>query len=142
MNGGDDGTRTRDLCRDRAAFSPTELRPRGNESHGWWAVSDSNGRPSGCKPDALPAELTAPEIHRTGSPNERQRAVALHFLRAAGTLSVLQKRKGNDWDAALPGFRGSYGGSSGEAPCRRADDRAEGCATGRRPCARSDAGGI
>jgi hypothetical protein len=25
----------------------------------WWAVSDLNGRPSGCKPDALTAELTA-----------------------------------------------------------------------------------
>src|SRR5579863_7155913 len=27
----------------------------------WWAVSDLNGRPSGCKPDALTAELTAHE---------------------------------------------------------------------------------
>lgn len=25
----------------------------------WWAISDSNGGPSGCKPDALTAELTA-----------------------------------------------------------------------------------
>ena len=25
----------------------------------WWAVSDLNGRPPGCKPDALTAELTA-----------------------------------------------------------------------------------
>jgi hypothetical protein len=28
----------------------------------WWAVSDLNGRPSGCKPDALTAELTAQSI--------------------------------------------------------------------------------
>ena len=28
----------------------------------WWAVSDLNGRPSGCKPDALTAELTAPRV--------------------------------------------------------------------------------
>ncbi len=26
----------------------------------WWAVRGSNPRPSGCKPDALPTELTAP----------------------------------------------------------------------------------
>ena len=26
----------------------------------WWAVRDLNTRPSGCKPDALTAELTAP----------------------------------------------------------------------------------
>ena len=26
----------------------------------WWAVRGSNSRPSGCKPDALPTELTAP----------------------------------------------------------------------------------
>ena len=26
---------------------------------GWWAVTGSNRRPSGCKPDALPTELTA-----------------------------------------------------------------------------------
>src|ERR1700722_4263945 len=25
----------------------------------WWAVTGSNRRPSGCKPDALPTELTA-----------------------------------------------------------------------------------
>jgi hypothetical protein len=25
----------------------------------WWAVRDLNTRPSGCKPDALTAELTA-----------------------------------------------------------------------------------
>ena len=29
----------------------------------WWAVSDLNGRPSGCKPDALTAELTARVCH-------------------------------------------------------------------------------
>ena len=28
---------------------------------GWWAISDLNGGPSGCKPDALTAELTALE---------------------------------------------------------------------------------
>jgi hypothetical protein len=29
----------------------------------WWAVTDSNCRPPGCKPGALPAELTALEAH-------------------------------------------------------------------------------
>jgi|SRR5580700_7679897 hypothetical protein len=28
----------------------------------WWAVRDLNTRPSGCKPDALTAELTAPYV--------------------------------------------------------------------------------
>ncbi len=37
----------------------------------WWAVSDSNGRPSGCKPDALTAELTAPH-HRSRTVPQRQ----------------------------------------------------------------------
>ena len=27
--------------------------------HGWWALSDLNGRPFGCKPNALTAELSA-----------------------------------------------------------------------------------
>ena len=30
------------------------------ESHVWWALSDLNGRPFGCKPNALTAELSAP----------------------------------------------------------------------------------
>src|SRR6266446_9318504 len=29
------------------------------EAHGWWALSDLNGRPFGCKPNALTAELSA-----------------------------------------------------------------------------------
>src|SRR6185437_4822430 len=33
-----------------------EADPRGT---GWWAVTVSNCRPPGCKPGALPAELTA-----------------------------------------------------------------------------------
>ena len=41
---------------------------------GWWAVSDLNTGPSGCKPDALTAELTARETtHRNGRRGGRQR---------------------------------------------------------------------
>ena len=41
---------------------------------GWWAVSDLNTGPSGCKPDALTAELTARETtHRNGTRGGRQR---------------------------------------------------------------------
>ena len=32
-------------------------------AHGWWALSDLNGRPFGCKPNALTAELSAPTSH-------------------------------------------------------------------------------
>ncbi len=33
----------------------------GERSTVWWAVTDSNRRPTGCKPVALPTELTAPD---------------------------------------------------------------------------------
>src|SRR5258708_32036894 len=44
----------------------------------WWALSDLNGRPFGCKPNALTAELSAQPIllHRTGSGAKRQRGGA------------------------------------------------------------------
>jgi hypothetical protein len=38
---------------NRLNYGPAEKIPD------WWAVSDLNGRPPGCKPDALTAELTA-----------------------------------------------------------------------------------
>src|SRR5215467_11436432 len=85
----------------------------------WWALSDSNGRPFGCKPNALTAELSAHEMHRTGSMARGQRASSLsvlqrlngldqailsnfhhavrslHFLRTASTLICLHSREGN-----------------------------------------------
>src|SRR5207245_2173008 len=48
---------------DRSARGchPYDLSPmsRGWTREGWWAVTDSNRRPSRCKRDALPTELTA-----------------------------------------------------------------------------------
>ena len=35
---------------------------------GWWSQPGSNRRPSGCKPDALPAELWPLAIKRPGAP--------------------------------------------------------------------------
>src|SRR5260370_20143317 len=35
------------------------MSPLKREAHGWWALSDLNGRPFGCKPNALTAELSA-----------------------------------------------------------------------------------
>jgi hypothetical protein len=43
-------------------------------TRGWWALSDLNGRPFGCKPNALTAELSALTIHRTQSAYQRQRS--------------------------------------------------------------------
>jgi hypothetical protein len=42
----------------------------------WWAVRDLNTRPSGCKPDALTAELTAP---------------AFRFYRLAGPIPSVKR---------------------------------------------------
>ena len=39
-----------------ATFQPTELKGIASQ---WWALSDLNGRPFGCKPNALTAELSA-----------------------------------------------------------------------------------
>jgi hypothetical protein len=49
-----------------------------SDAHGWWALSDLNGRPFGCKPNALTAELSAlthlivPEAF--GMVNERRKS--------------------------------------------------------------------
>src|SRR5690348_631432 len=40
-------------------FERLSTRIEGRWLRRWWAVSDLNTRPSGCKPDALTAELTA-----------------------------------------------------------------------------------
>jgi hypothetical protein len=40
------------------AALPSVARP--SEAQQWWALSDLNGRPFGCKPNALTAELSAP----------------------------------------------------------------------------------
>src|SRR3546814_18304520 len=36
-------------------------------AHSWWAVTGSNRRPSRCKRDALPTELTAPRPRGAGA---------------------------------------------------------------------------
>jgi hypothetical protein len=47
----------------------------------WWALSDLNGRPFGCKPNALTAELSALYIsNRTGSGKQRQRSPQIAFF--------------------------------------------------------------
>ena len=53
---------------------------------GWWAVSDLNAGPSGCKPDALTAELTAP---RKPALESRQLP---HSSRFSGYLACIQSR--------------------------------------------------
>src|SRR5271157_3855504 len=65
---------------DQPIFISAEL------AQAWWAVSDSNGRPSGCKPDALAAELTAPVSHRTGTCARGQRP--LRVLRISLLVGV------------------------------------------------------
>src|SRR5882672_6427335 len=59
------------------AFTKTTSPLKGEASQ-WWALSDLNGRPFGCKPNALTAELSAQPIllHRTGRGAKRQRGVA------------------------------------------------------------------
>jgi hypothetical protein len=49
----------------RAAFKELNYVPAEDYgvAHGWWALSDLNGRPFGCKPNALTAELSAPTSH-------------------------------------------------------------------------------
>src|SRR5579871_1647765 len=44
----------RDLARSKIALLMTR------RDDGWWSQPGSNRRPSGCKPDALPAELWPP----------------------------------------------------------------------------------
>ena len=47
-------------CNKTAAANMTKVTVRiVSELRGWWAVTVSNCRPPGCKPGALPAELTA-----------------------------------------------------------------------------------
>ena len=42
------------------------------EKNEWWAVTGSNRRPSRCKRDALPAELTAPFQSALNAQKKRQ----------------------------------------------------------------------
>src|SRR3546814_20812373 len=44
------------LSRDEGSLAPTRDRKEGS----WWALTGSNRRPSRCKRDALPTELSAP----------------------------------------------------------------------------------
>src|SRR5690242_1984530 len=46
----------------------------------WWALSDSNGRPFGCKPNALTAELSAQQNSSYRKPGETVNAGALFCL--------------------------------------------------------------
>src|SRR5882762_2752386 len=80
-----------------ATFQPTELKGIASQ---WWALSDLNGRPFGCKPNALTAELSAlSQFHRTGSGKRRQRTgqcrnaglwVALPFpIRVSGRIFLV-----------------------------------------------------
>ncbi len=55
FRGGVDGTRTRDPRRDR----PVSIT--------WWVLTGSNRRPSPCKGDALPAELSTRSVRRNVS---------------------------------------------------------------------------
>src|SRR3546814_17799499 len=44
------------LSRDEGSLAPTRDRKEGS----WWALTGSNRRPSRCKRDALPTDLSAP----------------------------------------------------------------------------------
>src|SRR6267378_1554304 len=79
----------------------------------WWALSDLNGRPFGCKPNALTAELSAhSQIHRTGSGQNRQRASEC-FCRLWGTLSHV-------YAACRAGAEDSSGYADGKTSSARA----------------------
>ena len=57
----------------------------------WWAVTDLNRGPSGCKPDALTAELTAQSLLSLAGSSIRSRTnkvVALCFVRIKSDLAV------------------------------------------------------
>jgi hypothetical protein len=61
----------------------------------WWAVRDLNTRPSGCKPDALTAELTALEIILALERLHRTRPVA------AVQVALLSR---SAWDRSAWGY--------------------------------------
>src|SRR3989442_14636957 len=83
----------------------------------WWAVSDSNGRPSGCKPDALTAELTAPH-HRTGSAGHRQCAAFLEVFSRTDYTSVFVFSLWSGSGALAARVCQLHGGGTGQAPGR------------------------
>src|SRR6266404_45400 len=63
------------------AFTKTTSPLKGEASQ-WWALSDLNGRPFGCKPNALTAELSAQPIlcssyrkRREASTHRRERLI-------------------------------------------------------------------
>src|SRR6202043_321094 len=59
----------------------------------WWAVRDLNTRPSGCKPDALTAELTAHRFLLLCV----QQTTRLHIFRQIGFWRALIRRYGRWW---------------------------------------------
>jgi hypothetical protein len=84
----------------RAKNAEGHLRVKAWDFTHWWAVTDSNRRPSRCKRDALPAELTA----RDRSFIWRQRKVWSHTGFAA---SMAVQRSGVSPGPNTPARRGS-----------------------------------
>ncbi len=78
--------------------------PRATSAN-WWAISDSNGGPSGCKPDALTAELTARTSHRSRSrapeatPEKSDAHGGWLLMRGQGIESLLLREF---WSVAAP----------------------------------------
>ena len=79
-------------------------------SRRWWTLGDLNPRPSGCKPDALPTELSALVF----------RAVSLSLL------SLHLHGQANEWERELPSDTVNGGitvGSNTDAGARHTNQR-------------------
>lgn len=86
-------SRTRSRTISGAAPEGTSRDPRRNPTISWWAVTGSNRRPSRCKRDALPTELTArPRVPASS----RKRRGRPHARGAAQRLRSPETRKGGD----------------------------------------------
>src|SRR5690349_5800458 len=124
------------VCKQDGAARGSKTTKEAGERLKWWALSDSNGRPFGCKPNALTAELSAQQNSSYKKPGETVNARALccfsrpyrslgfgpflhrlsranldflHFPHTASTLICLHLRRGTNKDAARTGFCGPHG---------------------------------
>ena len=105
-----------------------KLRPRSVES--WWAMTGSNRRPFGCKPNALPAELIARDVRPLGTgdgprkTNPATQNVAgiidrfLDAVRRRSVDGVLQALAGFELRLVGSGNRNLFAGARIAALCR------------------------
>jgi hypothetical protein len=81
---------------------PAEPKPA-EQGEGWWAVSDLNTGPSGCKPDALTAELTALGVHPSEPCTARQRNRQCSFEGGAFLLRGPRRIRHSWWQQSVKG---------------------------------------